>query len=150
MRTKLITAVLLIFTWTTSFSQGHIDHIKNQEYLKSKNEVDCNNPLNENTSDLDRVCANLAFQKSDSLLTVVYDSLLLKAKTHHIDSLEYKIIQMQTTWRSFRDQHCAIIYDKYEGCGGCHLRAINYLYCLKELTENRIKELKMLSDNLTY
>ena len=82
------------------------------------------------------------------MLTIIYDSLLLKVKGHHIDGAEKKIIQMQTTWRQFRDQHCAIVYDSFEDCGSCHQQAIDYLYCLKELTEDRIKELKKLNDQI--
>jgi uncharacterized protein YecT (DUF1311 family) len=146
MITKINLLILYIFTGMSLFSQGHIDHIKNQEYLKLKNKVDCSNPPGDNLSA--RICANLAFQKSDSILTLVYDSLLLKAKTHFIDSLEYKVIRMQKNWRDFRDSHCVIIYDSYEDCGGCHLRAIEYLYCLTELTENRVKELRKLYNGL--
>jgi uncharacterized protein YecT (DUF1311 family) len=147
MTTKIILIAILSFTLTSLFAQGHIDHIKNQEYLKLKSKIDCNNQPGDNLSE--RICANLTFQKADSLLTLIYDSLLLKSKGHPIDSLENKIVNMQDTWRRFRDQHCAIIYDSYEGCGGCHQRAIDYLYCLTELTEDRIKELKKLYDQIS-
>ena len=147
MKRKIILTTILSFALTSLFSQGHIDHIKNQEYLKLKNKVDCNNQSGDNLSE--RICANLTFQKTDSLLIITYGSLLLKSKGHYIDSLEDKIIKMQTTWRLFRDQHCAIIYDSYEGCGGCHQRAIDYLNCLTELTEDRIKELRKLSDQIS-
>jgi uncharacterized protein YecT (DUF1311 family) len=116
------------------------------KYLKFKDSVDCNNPPSDNFSG--RICANLAFQKSDSLLTIIYDSMLNKAKEHYIDSLEQKIINMQTTWRAFRDQHCQIIYDSYNGSGSGHLQAIDYMDCLTELTEDRIKELRKLNVQL--
>jgi uncharacterized protein YecT (DUF1311 family) len=147
MKLLFFNTLLLILSTTTIFAQGNIEHIKNQEYLKHKSHVDCTNHAGDNLSE--RICANLAFQKADSLLKNVYDSLLLNAKEHYIDSLENKIIQMQTTWRLFRDQHCAIIYQSYEGCSGCHQRSIDYLYCLTELTENRIKELKTLYQKIT-
>lgn len=136
----------LIFTCENLFSQGHIDHIKNQEYLKHKNKIDCNNQLGDNLSE--RICVNLAYQKEDSILTVVYDSLLLKAEDSSMDSLKYNIIELQTTWRTFRDQHCAIIYKSYEGCAGCHLQAIAYMNCLIELTADRVKELRNLYQQL--
>ncbi|MBK9286086.1 MAG: hypothetical protein IPM51_17460 [Sphingobacteriaceae bacterium] len=63
--------VLLVFH---VHAQGDIEHIKNQDYLKYKNQVDCNNKAGDNLSE--RICANLSFQKSDSILTQVYDSLL--------------------------------------------------------------------------
>ena len=146
MRAKVITTILFCLAWTTIFSQGHIDHIKNQEYLKLKDHIDCNNLPGDNLSE--RICANLAFQKSDSLLTIIYDSILIKAKEHLIDSLEQKVIKMHTTWRYFRDQHCQIIYDSYNHPGSAHLQAIDYLICLTELTEYRIKELRKLKDQL--
>jgi uncharacterized protein YecT (DUF1311 family) len=139
---KPVYTIIIVFGFTRIFSQGHIDHIKNQEYLKYRSTINCSNPPGDNLSE--RICANLAFQKADSLLTVVYDSLISNAKNHYIDSLDTKIIRLQTTWRLFRDQHCSIIYYVYESCGACHQRAIDYLYCLTELTEDRIKELKKL------
>jgi uncharacterized protein YecT (DUF1311 family) len=138
--------ILFVLTAVNAFSQGHIDHIKQMEYMKLKDKVDCNNLPGDNLSE--RICANLAFQRSDSLLTLIYDSLLLKAKTYFIDSLEYKTTEMQKTWRAFRDQHCSVISDSYKGCGACHMRAIAYLHCLTELTEDRIRELRRLYEEL--
>jgi uncharacterized protein YecT (DUF1311 family) len=139
-------SIVLFFISSKLLSQGHIEDIKNQEYLKYKNAVNCNGEPGDNLSE--RICANLGFQKSDSLLTLVYDSLLVLAKKSEYKELTQKIVKMQNTWRLFRDQHCAVIYDSFEGCGGCHQRAIDYLYCLTELTYNRIKELRGLKQKL--
>lgn len=138
--------IILVLGSSALFSQGHIDHIKNQEYLKLKNKINCNDLPDDNLSE--KICANLAFQKSDSLLTVIYDTLIYKVKLSYNDSFENKIIKLQVTWRKFRDEHCSIIYDTYEGCGGCHQRSIDYLYCLKSLTDDRINELKELYSKL--
>ena len=140
MATKFTSTLLLCLLFSLSYSQGYIDHIKNQKYLKYK--VDCNNLDGDNLSS--RICANLAFQKSDSILVVVYNSILQKARSSQNDSLRNKVIQLQVSWRRFRDQHCQIIYDTYEGCASCHVQATSYLQCLKELTDNRITELKSL------
>jgi uncharacterized protein YecT (DUF1311 family) len=91
----------------------------------------------------------LAFQKSDSLLVITYDSLLKVATTFHSLNYKSKIEKMQQNWRKMRDEHCGIIYDSYENCGSCHLRSIAYLNCLKELTDNRIKELKNLKFHIS-
>jgi uncharacterized protein YecT (DUF1311 family) len=139
MAVKLILVLFTFFICSGALSQGNIEHIKNQQYLQYANKVDCNNLTGDNLSE--KICANLAFQKSDSLLVVIYDSLMNKAKAHFIDSLQSKLIKMQAYWRKFRDEHCGIIYDSYTNCGACHQRAIAYLYCLKELTDDRIKEL---------
>jgi uncharacterized protein YecT (DUF1311 family) len=142
MTAKLISILAALFVFSCTYSQGNIDHIKNQEYLKHKGKVDCNNLKGDNLSE--KICANLAFQKSDSLLTLIYDSLLDKANGHPIDSLKFKIEKMQVSWRKFRDEHCAIIWDGYNDCGSCNIRAVAYLTCLKELTDGRIIELKRL------
>lgn len=139
---KIPITLVFLFSALIGYSQGHIDHIKNQAYLKNKNQVKCDQ-IEDNLSA--RICANLAYQKSDSILVEIYDSLLLVAKDHYIDSLAFKIEQMQTTWRAFRDQHCSIIYDSYEGGS---MQGIAYLDCLKELTDDRIKELQELMDQI--
>jgi uncharacterized protein YecT (DUF1311 family) len=136
--------ILFLFTLADCLSQGHIEHIKNQEYLKTK--VDCANLEGDSFSG--RVCANLAFQKSDSLLVVIYDSLILA--TEKEDKVKRNIIKLQSTWRKFRDQHCALIYDKYEGCQACNQQAIDYLDCLRGLTEQRINHLIKLKSELGY
>ena len=146
-RTARILIIFFIIGCTSLFSQGHIEHIKNQPYLKYASRVDCANRLGDNLSD--RICANLEFQKSDSLLTQIYDSLLVLARQHFIDSLEHKIVKMQDIWRDLRERHCGIVYDTYEGCGGCHLRAISFLYCLKEFTDTRTGEFKALYRELS-
>src|SRR5215212_8834714 len=91
--TKTIVILLLLLRSSSCLSQGHIDHIKNQEYLKLKDRVDCTHSEGDNLSE--RICANLAFQKSDSLLTVVYDSLIIAVRKIDIDSAETKIIRLQ-------------------------------------------------------
>jgi len=107
--------------------------------------VDCNN-VNDNLSQ--RICANLAFQRSDSLLTIVYDSLLQIATERNAKTMKEKIVALQKTWRKLRDQHCTIIYDQYKNCGGCHQQAIAYLNCLREMTDSRIIELEKMKEEL--
>ncbi|MDX1936762.1 MAG: lysozyme inhibitor LprI family protein [Flavihumibacter sp.] len=141
------TLIFLISICAYSFSQGHIEHIKNQQYMNHQGKIHCGNLSNDNLSE--RVCANLAFQKSDSLLIITYDSLLKVVKTYHSDNFKLKLEKMQQNWRKMRDSHCGIIYDSYENCGACHSRSIAYLNCLKELTDNRIKELKKLKLNIS-
>lgn len=139
---KTIIILLAHFISLRSFSQGHIEHIKNQKYLELKAKVNCETPDGDNLTE--RICANLAYQKSDSLLAIIYDSLLIVARNIGGDSTKHKIIILQKTWRTFRDKHYEIIDETYEDCGGCHQRAIDYLNCLRELTDHRILELKKL------
>jgi uncharacterized protein YecT (DUF1311 family) len=142
MALKFISILTALLIASCTYSQGHINHIKNQEYLRNKEKVDCNNLPGDNLSE--RICANLAFQKSDSLLVLIYDSLLNRTQGNIDDSLRFKLTNMQTTWRTLRDEHCAIIYDSYKNCGSCHVQAIAYLNCLRALTDDRIKELRKL------
>ena len=102
-----------------------------------KYKVDCNDREDDLTA---KICANLQYQKSDSLLVIVYKKLLLEQVT---DSARIYIIDLQKEWRMFRDKHCDIVWSFYEGGSG-HLKAIAYLKCLTELTEHRRKELEGL------
>ena len=145
MKASLNTFLFIILTYSGVFSQGHIDHIKNQKYLADKDNVDCSQAEDNRSI---RICANLTYQKSDSLLTTVYNDILDIATDHHIDNLTEKVTEMQATWRAFRDQHCGIVYNGFEGCGSCHIRSITYLLCLTELTDNRRKELETLREYL--
>lgn len=139
---KLISILAGLLIGSCTYAQGHIDPIKNQAYMQYKDKVDCSKLPGDHLSE--RICANLAFQKSDSLLVLVYDSLLNKAKTNLNDSLIARLTKLQADWRKLRGEHCTIIYDSYQNSGSCHLRAIAYLNCLKALTDDRIKELREL------
>lgn len=147
MKAWLLMVLFVHFNQATVYSQRHIEHIKNQKYMPLNKEVDCSNLPGDNLSE--RICANLSFQKSDSLLALIYDSVLILSQTNSSKHTHQKIVEMQAKWRNFRDSHCEIIYDSYDNCGACHQRAISYLICLKELTNTRIEELKKLKDQLT-
>jgi uncharacterized protein YecT (DUF1311 family) len=142
MAIKLISIFAGLLIGSCTYAPGHIDHIKNQAYLKYKDKVDCNKLQDDNLSE--KICANLAFQKSDSLLVLVYDSLLNKVQPNPVNSFTARLTKLQAAWRKFRDDHCTIIYDSYKNCGICHVRSIAYLNCLKALTDDRIKQLREL------
>ena len=121
------------------FSQGGIDHIKNQSYMKYSDKNECDDPDPDNLTS--RICANLKYQKSDSLLVIVYKKFLSEQTT---DSARKYIIDLQKDWRVFRDKHCSIVWNK-EGTG--NVQAAAYLNCLTELTNHRRKELESLFAN---
>ncbi len=77
--------------------------------------------------------------KSDSLLVVAYQNLLKLDKDDK--KMVTRIQKLQQKWRTFRDKHCSIVWDNYNGGS---IQAITYLYCLKEMTDHRIGELKDL------
>jgi uncharacterized protein YecT (DUF1311 family) len=130
---------MIIIVSINCFSQGGIDHIKNQPYMKLKGDVDCNSIDGDNLSE--KICVNLAYQKSDSLLVIAYKKLLQKQAS---DTERNKFISIQKDWRQFRDKHCAIVWDSYKGGS---LQSTFYLRCLTELTDNRRKELESLLED---
>ena len=68
---RSVKLIILIFSLPYyCFSQGGIDHIKNQSYMKYSDKSDCNDPGPDNLTS--RICANLQYQRSDSLLVIVY------------------------------------------------------------------------------
>ena len=140
---RLIIVTLLCMQLNATFSQGGIEHIKNMSYLKYAKNIDCNDrPGDELTN---RICANLAYQKSDSLLVIIYEKLLKEA-TSQIE--KEKIIQLQKNWRELRDKHCAILWESH-GIPSSNHAAISILNCLTLLTNNRIRELELLlNENL--
>ena len=135
---KNLSVFIFILLTKSSFSQGGIEHIKTQDYLKYSKNIDCNNQPGDNLTQ--RICANLAYQKSDSLLVVVYNKLLKETVT---PSAKEKIIQLQKEWRALRDKHCSILWESYGTPAGSNA-SINILNCLTLLTNNRIKELELL------
>ena len=139
---KSIKSILFFITIAMNgFSQGGIDHIRNQAYMKNAKVVDCNNPDGDNLSGV--ICSNLKYQQSDSLLTIVYNKLLAAEET---DSARNYIIQLQKEWRAFRDKHCAIVWDRYKSGVGFS-KSIAYLQCLAEITDHRRKELESLLED---
>lgn len=115
-------------------AQGGIDNIRNQPYMKNAISVDCERAMT--TSDM-RICANLAYQRSDSILVSIYYRLLTESTSKE----KVILINLQKQWRAFRDRHCGVVWDKYEGGS---MQSIVYLICLREMTENRVEELKLL------
>ena len=57
-----------------AFGQVDIENIKSQPYLKYKDKVNCDSAIT--TLEL-RICVNIAFQKSDSIRSDIYNSVLL-------------------------------------------------------------------------
>lgn len=119
---------------TNAGAQGGIDNIRDQPYMKNAISVDCERAMT--TSDM-RICANLAYQRSDSILVSIYNQLLTESTSKE----KVILINLQKQWRAFRDRHCGVVWDKYEGGS---MQSIVYLVCLREMTENRVKELRLL------
>lgn len=130
---KYFATLILISFIISANSQGHIEHIKNQSYLKGVKKVNCNDPLYQ------RICANLEFQQKDSVLTVYYKQLGKAWNPVQLDEVQKK-------WRNFRDSHCDLAY-KVNEMGAGDYKYVVYLNCLTELTNHRIVELKSALEN---
>ena len=142
--TKLV-IILTICSSTYIFSQGHIDHIKNQPYLKNFDKSKCDSIIEDAMTG--RACLNLAFQKSDSILTDLYNRMIEIFQTSELEDIKKKeagFIELQNEWREFRDKHCKIYSAYFDGSASGHTKGSVYLGCLKELTEDRISELKSM------
>jgi len=138
---RLIHSVVFSCSFSFCIAQGGIEHIRNQPYMKNAAKVNCQDPDGDNLSGV--ICANLQYQASDSLLKLVYEKLIAEAET---DSSKNYIVQLQKDWRTFRDNHCQIVWDKYKGGAGFS-KNIAYLQCLTELTDHRRQELEKLFDD---
>lgn len=138
-----ISGLLLLLIPVFGHTQGGLDHIKNQSYLQMYKGFDCDSIPDEMYSTLsEKICANLALQRSDSVLVLYYDSLKIELEAFGGLVLVEQFDSLQASWRSFRDKHCKIIWNKYEGCGGCNLRATHYMTAMCELTDLRIATIK--------
>lgn len=111
------------------------DPIRGQSYLQLRHLINCDSQAGDNLSA--RICANLAYQRSDSLMALTCDSLLTLARK---GNQEKELLALQQSWRTLRDAHCSLAADGYQG----HLFGIIYLSCLREMTDNRRRELQSL------
>ena len=141
---KLLLFLIFLFS-SFIFAQGHIDHIKNQPYLVKFDKSRCDSIINDALTD--RACSNLAFQKSDSILTDLYNQMIDifgNSDIEETNKQKDKFIKLQEEWRNFRDKHCKIYSAYFDGSASGHTKGSVYLNCLKELTDNRISELKSM------
>ena len=119
--TKLV-IILTICSSTYIFSQGHIDHIKNQPYLKNFDKSKCDSIIEDAMTG--RACLNLAFQKSDSILTDLYNRMIEIFQTSELEDIKKKeagFIELQNEWREFRDKHCKIYSAYFHNIRGVHI-----------------------------
>lgn len=129
----------------TIFSQGDIDHIKNQPYLKDFDKSKCDSTIDNALSG--RACQNLAFQRSDSILTVFYNKINKIFETSELKKIKKQkkqFIELQNKWREFRLNHCKIYSAYFSGSSSGNTSASVFMGCLEELTVNRTSEIKSL------
>lgn len=145
---KYIIGSILIFMFSYGLrAQSDFKSLKNQPYLDNyyANPFDCDNIPDRLYSNLtSRICANIKLQESDSLFHCYNDSVRTEIMNWENEKLLTSYDSLQTNWRKYRDEQAKIIWESYEGCGGCHLRAIHYMTILRQLTDIRITELRLL------
>jgi len=147
---KLILLFLIIIVDKSWCQNGiGLESIKNQKYLEFyyKEPFDCEHLSGSTTNTFtDRICANLALQKSD--LTLYYDSLKIELKKFGGDSLILVYDKYQKEWRNYRDKHCDIFYENLSKSieYKTNLFWINYMDEMTKLIEIKTAELKILID----
>ncbi|MEL6672048.1 MAG: lysozyme inhibitor LprI family protein [Bacteroidota bacterium] len=131
-------------------AQPEYSHLAEQSYLKyyEAHPFDCANIPDSLFSTLSmRICANIKLREQDVILAGYVDSVRQQIGRWKDDTLLMEFEALQKAWRRYRDRKASLIYQSYEGCGGCHLRSIHYMGTLRRMTEIRIEELQRL---LTY
>lgn len=141
MRISLVLTVLLLSG--ASHAQGDLVYLKQMEYLNlyRAHPFDCDSLGDDESTTLhDRICENLRLQRSDSLLKVYYDSLVVEIRKVDADSLLGAFDELQRAWREFRDRHSQVVGGDIVG----NSSAAAVMFEMRKLTEIRIEELKRL------
>lgn len=92
----------------------------------------CNNPQTQSEMN---ICASIAYQNADRKLNQVYRQLLPKLSA----ARKQKLIAAQQAWIKFRDSSCEFERSAYEGGS---IAPMIYGFCLANVTEHRIKDLR--------
>lgn len=86
-------------------------------------------------------CASKAFQETDQKLNRIYKEVMAQLTPEQ----KTLLVKAQKSWLVVRDNHCKLYEQFYAGGSIMPLMVSN---CARELTENRIKELQMILDEL--
>jgi uncharacterized protein YecT (DUF1311 family) len=126
-----------------AYGQGDLSYLKNIAYLDIyyDHPFNCDSLADDQVSTMtDRICANLRLQRSDSLLTLYYDSLLVETRRIGGDTLRRAFDELQRSWRTYRDEHCKALVGEVTG----NWSAAAFMDEMRALTDIRIEELKQL------
>lgn len=100
--------------------------------------LNCDNPQTQ--ADM-YACASKAFQESDQKLNHVYKEIIAQLAPEQ----KTLLMKAQKSWLVVRDNHCKLYEQFYAGGSIMPLMVSN---CARELTDNRIKELQKILDEL--
>ncbi|MFZ1687658.1 MAG: lysozyme inhibitor LprI family protein [Flavobacteriales bacterium] len=140
---KIGTVLLALLLSDSCSAQGDLSYLKDMDYLEfyRAQPFNCDSLGDEEATTLhDRICENLRLQRSDSLLNVYYDSLVVEIRKVDGDTLLGTFEELQRTWREFRDRHCRVLIGDIVSNGS----AAAVMFEMRKLTEIRIEELKRL------
>ncbi len=149
MKFYLSVLIIILLSFQNLSGQGGLDHIKNQKYMihYKANPFNCDTIPDSLFSSLTlKICANLKLTESDLILIQYYDSLKSEMQTFGGKKLVLNFDSVQSAWRNYRDIHCRVIWDYYEGCSFCNDRATHYMTEMRKLTDIRISEIIKLID----
>lgn len=135
--------LILFLLSTTCQAQGDLSYLKNLEYLRiyRAQPFNCDSLSNAQVNTMtDRICANLQLQRSDSILKVEYDRLLVEVERVGGDSLVTTFNDLQYAWRTFRDRHCKSVAPEITG----NASATEWMNEMRRITDIRTAELRQL------
>ena len=139
---SIATIILLILSVSLNAQEEPIDFIKKQDYLKYRNRVNCDSAIT--TAEI-RICANLRYQRLDSVLQVTYEKSIDYFKDFPDNpGFVEKIEAAHTAWKHYRNTQCGLVYEQYQGGS---IAPVFYMECLSDLTEERIEVLDDLLIN---
>ncbi|WP_162053448.1 lysozyme inhibitor LprI family protein [Pontibacter pamirensis] len=100
--------------------------------------LNCDNPQTQAEM---YACASKAFQETDQKLNQIYKEVMAQLTPEQ----KTLLVKAQKSWLVVRDNHCKLYEHFYAGGSIMPLMVSN---CARELTENRVKELQMILDEL--
>jgi len=127
---------IMLFCSIFAFGQPDMENIKSQPYLEHKEHLNCDSAIT--TLEL-RICANLKYQKSDSLLNDIYQKIISEIENEYLNIDEALFQRSQEEWKEYRDSHCNIYWEMYDGGS---FQSVVYMECLADITNERISRLK--------
>lgn len=131
---SLKTALLLITTFfsLSIYAQDSTDalRLKQMSYMKYSSKVNCDSM--EGSSLEERICLNLSFQKTDSLLNNLLKTIVLKHQNDSLWTDSFRTIQ--ELWVTQRRRKSEKLSKGFQG----HALGIIYLNSMIRATEERI------------
>lgn len=108
--------------------------------------VDCDDVSNATTASMRR-CAHLAFEKSHRQLEKEVEAIQAFFVEHQKAEQRWLFITAQNHWMQFRNEHCSIYWQQYQGGT---LQPYVFTDCLTRLTDKRLAEVAEIKELIFY